>query len=234
MNDDLVALQRVDTTLDQLAHRRANLAERSTADEAIAAATAADQQLARIAARQQELATAIADAENESSRLDAERDRLNAQMKSVVVLREAEALQHELAEIASKREALDDTELEHLEEESTLSDEAAAIESQRGERDATIAAANDALRSAEADIDEETATLTTTRSELTGRIDAAVLADYESRRAHFGGVAVGTLEGKRCSGCHLDLSTSEFEQVRAAGADRPTDCPQCGRMLVVV
>ena len=42
-----------------------------------------------------------------------------------------------------------------------------------------------------------------------------MLADYERLRDHFGGVAVARLEGRRCSGCHLDLSTSEFEQLVA-------------------
>lgn len=232
MNDDLVALQRVDTTLDQLAHRRANLAERSTADEAIAAATAADQQLARIAARQQELATAISEAENESSRLDAERDRLNAQMKSVVVLREAEALQHELAEIASKREALDDTELEHLEEESRLADELAEVEAALPAIEESQASADAALAAAEAEIDAEVATLTERRSELAGRLDERALADYEAARRHHGGVAVARLDGRQCTGCNMDLSTSELERVRATAAGEVTECPNCGRLLV--
>jgi predicted nucleic acid-binding Zn-ribbon protein len=45
-------------------------------------------------------------------------------------------------------------------------------------------------------------------------------------------VAVARLEGTRCGGCHLDLSTSELDAVKAVGAGEFADCPQCGRLLV--
>jgi len=67
---------------------------------------------------------------------------------------------------------------------------------------------------------------------LVPRIDSAAIARYDRLRARLGGVAVARLDGSRCGGCHLDLSTSELEEVRAVGPGVLADCPQCGRMLV--
>jgi len=56
---------------------------------------------------------------------------------------------------------------------------------------------------------------------------------YESVRSS-AGVAVAELKGHRCEGCHLDLSAAEVDTAKdesvAAGY---TDCPQCGRLLIV-
>ena len=61
----------------------------------------------------------------------------------------------------------------------------------------------------------------------------SVLARYDRLRGNQG-VAVARLNGKRCEGCHLDLSAAEVDEVKeAAAASGVTDCPQCGRMLVV-
>ena len=71
-----------------------------------------------------------------------------------------------------------------------------------------------------------------TRADAVTRLDGGALADYERRRARLGGVAVAKLDGRRCGGCHLDLSTVELDAVKATPPGEYTDCPQCGRMLV--
>ena len=88
------------------------------------------------------------------------------------------------------------------------------------------------LAAAEAEIDEQTAELTVQRSDVVTRLDGGTLAEYERRRARLGGVAVAQLDGRRCGGCHLDLSTVELAAVKATPAGEYTDCPQCGRMLI--
>ena len=68
---------------------------------------------------------------------------------------------------------------------------------------------------------------------LVGRLDGAALERYERLRARLGGVAVARLDGSRCSGCHLDLSTQRARRRSSASAPGEfADCPQCGRLLV--
>ena len=89
-----------------------------------------------------------------------------------------------------------------------------------------------ALAAVEGEIDAEIGELTVKRADVAASLEGGVLADYERRRKHHGGVAVAQLDGRSCSGCHLDLSTSEFEKVKATVPGELAECPQCGRILV--
>ena len=87
-------------------------------------------------------------------------------------------------------------------------------------------------RAAEAAIDGELAGIGAAREAVVARLDAAHLERYERLRARLGGVAVARLDGSRCSGCHLDLSTAELSRSERRAPVELADCPQCGRMLV--
>ncbi len=232
LSDDLLELQRLDTTADQLAHRRTRLPEREPAAAANAAVQQADRRRAGIRQRLDELDRHIEALEHEGRTLTAQRDRLQTQLKTVISPREAEALMSELDALHGRHGALDDRELEHLEEQSTLADELAALDADEPARQADAAAAREALAAAEAVIDAELAEIAAARAEVVARLDAGLLAEYERLRQRLGGVAVATLDGKRCTGCNLDLSASELDQVRATPAGERTDCPECGRILI--
>ena len=232
MTDDLLELQRLDTTADQLAHRRANLPEREAARAASSALADHRRQRTEAAEREQELALAIDSFERDAEQLGAQRTRLEGQLKTVTAARQAEALLHELETIGQRRDALDDQELASLEEQSQVVEAIAALDAAQPGIEAASRGAEQALAVVEAEIDGQLASVTADREALAGRIPPDLMARYERLRSRHGGVAVARLEGSRCSGCHLDLSTTELEEVRAAGAGQLADCPQCGRMLV--
>lgn len=232
LTDDLLALQRVDSAIDQLRLRRDRLAEIETAKSADAALAANRDELTRLDARSSELEAAVAAAEAASADIDTHRARLEAQLKTIIAPREAEALMHEIDTLAARRSEIDDTELEHLEEESQLDERRAELLAAQPPLVAAAEAAAEALAAARRDIDEQVAANDTRRADLSGALAAAMLGDYEARRARQSGVAIAALEGRTCSGCHLDLSTSELEEVKRTPAGEPADCPQCGRWLV--
>ena len=59
------------------------------------------------------------------------------------------------------------------------------------------------------------------------------VSTYDRKRAAFG-VAVAALVGRQCQGCHLELSAAEIDTVKdEAAATGVTDCPDCGRLLIV-
>ncbi len=232
LTDDLLELQRVDTTLDQLAHRRGRLPERDAATAAAAALQQAERRRTELTTRNDELDAAIEGLEHDGEGLVAQRVRLEAQLKTVIAPREAEALMHELATLSGRRDALDDQELTLLEEQSTLADEVTELEQRLPGLRTGADEARAALASAETAVDDEVARLGTARETIAGRFDAGLLARYDQLRARFGGVAVAALEGSRCGGCHLDLSTTELAEVRAVPAGQLAECPQCGRLLI--
>jgi uncharacterized protein len=230
--DDLLELQRVDTTLDQLAYRRAHLPERDVAAGAESAVTVAERRRRELTTRNDELDAAVEGLEREGGVLTAQKSRLEAQMKTVIAPREAEALMHELETLAHRRDELDDRELAHLEEQSTIADELVTVDGQLPELRARLDDARGALAAAEAEVDGDVAELGAARSAVAARIDGGLQRRYEQLRARFGGVAIARLEGSRCGGCHLDLSTTELADVRAVPAGEMAECPQCGRLLV--
>ena len=160
------------------------------------------------------------------------RARFVGQLTRVGAPRAAEALLHELETIARRRDELDDQELGHLEEQSELAAEIARLDAALPGLEASAGAAGAALRAVETSVDEELAGLASSRDGVVGRLDPSMLERYERLRARFGGVAIARLDGSRCGGCHLDLSTAELATVKAVGSGEFAECPQCGRLLV--
>jgi predicted nucleic acid-binding Zn-ribbon protein len=229
----LLALQVVDTTADQLGHRR----EHSPLHDDLASASSAmrswEQRRTALRSRIDELGASIDDAERRGAELLAHRQRLEQQMKTVIAPREAEALMHEMATLTEQTDELDGGELEALEEQAALDDQLSAHllgeESLRGR----LGQADAALADEVTDIDNQLAGLSIEREELRAQVPAALLATYDRKRAAFG-VAVARLAGKQCQGCHLELSAAEIDTVKDEAADTGvTDCPDCGRLLIV-
>lgn len=230
----LLELQRVDTEADQLTHRRERLSER---DE-LAAATTAMREWEQVRSTMRERIDAlngvIEQAEKDAAEVAVHKARLEAQMKTVIAPREAEALMHEISGLDAQTDALDTSELEALEEQSEIDDRLTAhLRSESTLRDA-LGSADQALQRATSEIDVELDGLVSERVHRRAELDEATLARYDRVRSS-SGVAVAPLVGHRCAGCHLDLSAAEVDEVKdqAAAADGVGECPNCGRMLIV-
>jgi predicted nucleic acid-binding Zn-ribbon protein len=154
-------------------------------------------------------------------------------MKTVIAPREAEALMNEMATLSEQIDELDLHELESLEEQSTTDDQLVAhLQGEEALRQ-RVAQATDALAVEVGNIDRELADLADRRTELRPQLSDGLLATYDRKRAALG-VAVAPLIGKQCQGCHLELSAAEIDTVKAeAAATGVTDCPDCGRLLIV-
>jgi predicted nucleic acid-binding Zn-ribbon protein len=229
----LLALQGVDTESDQLTHRREHSALRAERARATASMREWEQRRSSLRARIDELGTSIEQSEARGAELTAHRQRLDQQLKTVIAPREAEALMHEMASLTEQVDELDGHELEALEAQASLDDELAEhLRSEEPLRE-RLRQADDALAAEVADIDQELADLAGRRDALRAQVAEAFLSTYDRKRAALG-VAVARLVGKQCQGCHLELSPAEIDTVRDEAADTGvTDCPECGRLLIV-
>lgn len=231
----LLALQAADTLADQLRHRREHLPEIEALDEAKRAVGEWERDRSALVARIDELQAVVDDAEARSAELDVKKSRLSAQLRTVIAPREAEALQAEMATIDEQRSDLDDVALAALEEQSELVDRIAEADRREGELRRRHTEAAQALDGARAAVDGESLSIADGRDALREAVDATLIARYDHLRRNQV-VAAARLEGSRCTGCHLDLSAAELDDVRAiasGAADGVADCPHCGRMLVV-
>ena len=91
----LLTLQRIDTEADQLTVRRQRLPERDDLATRTDQMTTWEKRRTQVESRLDELTTVIESAEAANAALTADRGRLEAQLKSVIAPREAEALMHE-------------------------------------------------------------------------------------------------------------------------------------------
>lgn len=229
----LLALQHIDTQSDQLIVKRERLAERDELAARSGQMTTWERRRNHIATRMDELTTAIEQAEKRNTELGADRSRLEAQMKTVIAPREAEALMHEIETINRHRDEVDDVELVALEEQSTLDDERTAHLASEESLRAAVGSADEALARACTDIDTELEQLAAQRAAAVAALEEGTVRRYESVRSS-SGVAVAKLKVHRCEGCHLDLSAAEVDTAKEEAATSGyTDCPQCGRLLVV-
>lgn len=230
----LAALQDLDTQIDQLTHRRATLPER----EALAAATEQmkhwESERTAMRNRLDELESAIERAETEAAELSTNTERLQAQLKTVIAPREAEALMHEIETLDGQRDVVETAEIEALEEQARVDDELTShLTRESSFRDA-MGSADGALAAVVSEIDADLGRLIERRNEARDRLSDSLLARYDRIRQS-SGVAVARLDGRRCEGCHLDMSAAEADDVKdeAAASGGIADCPQCGRILLV-
>lgn len=229
----LLALQATDTERDQLTHRRDHSTLREQfqqrSDELREWERRRDGLREEIDALEREI---TAD-EQRDAELGVHRTRLESQLKTVIAPREAEALMHEIAGIEAQRDQLDSAELEALERQSTLDDDLTAHLATEDDVRSAARLAGEARAAEAAEIEQALTELSARRDAQRADIPDTLLSTYDRKRAALG-VAVAPLVGKQCQGCHLELSPAEIDQVRADAADSGvTDCPECGRLLIV-
>ncbi len=228
----LLTLQDIDSALVAVANRRPRLPELAAHRAATAAVDEHRTKMAAAQARIDAAQASIEAAEHASADITTKRTRLEAQLKTVIAPREAEALMHQIATLNEQRDGLDEQELTALDEQAAGEDDLAALAATLPALEAAAAATEAELQVATATLDAEEADLHGRRPDVIAVLSAAEVAAYDRARQHFGGVAVARLEGHRCHGCHLDLSPAEMDVVKAVPADSMPECPQCGRYLV--
>jgi predicted nucleic acid-binding Zn-ribbon protein len=234
MSNSVLELQAADTMSDQLRHRREVLAEREQVQAAKNALLRWNEARTVVRRRLDELTVEIQQIEDDTAKLDKQRDRLQGQLKTVIAPREAEALQHEIATLTEQRSASDDAELAALEEHGRLEAELDELLGQEETLTTEYLSAESALAEAESDIDGELERIAERLKGLRADVDKSVLRKYDRLRKNYV-IAAAPLAGSRCEGCHLDLSAAEVDDIRDTGAanDGVAECPQCGRLLIV-
>ncbi|MFM8971359.1 MAG: zinc ribbon domain-containing protein, partial [Actinomycetota bacterium] len=98
--------------------------------------------------------------------------------------------------------------------------------------DAERASLAGAIEAAEGEIDTEIAAEQAERDAGAAVVGAALLADYEERRARNKGSGAARLTGVTCGACHLGIPVSEAEEIRRGGGATAAYCDNCGAILV--
>jgi predicted nucleic acid-binding Zn-ribbon protein len=232
--DALLALQDVDTAIDQQRHRRAHLPER-------AELTAIDGDAVRLQAAVAELTAARDEVAGRQSRLEAELAATEQRAASVnrrlyggevSASRELQALSADVDALKARASALEDQVLEVMEEREPFDARVTELSNQLASLATRRQAVAAAMATAEAAADEQLEELTSRRSEVVGSVPDDLLATYDRLRPRLNGVAVARLVGNHCDGCHLTLPSMELDRIRHLPETEFVTCDQCGRILV--
>jgi len=142
---------------------------------------------------------------------------------------EFQAIGHEIERYEKEITAIEDQELELMDQADKLKAEVAAEE-----KKATTA--KESISRQLKDLDEKAKTLTTRlealkkeRGTLADSIDEDLLDRFDRLFASKGDAAVVALEHDVCTGCHMKVTTATAMQVRVG--KEIVSCEQCGRIL---
>lgn len=229
----LFELQKVDSAIDRLDYRRRNLPEQAELDELSG----------RLSAVQRALGEQQARADDSASRqrkLDGEIESLSAKIAAeeaklfagkVNNPKELAALQSEIEYLKNRRGAVEDEDLEVMEEREEVERRLQVLSGEEKELRSSVAAQTERRDQALAAVVAQAEAEQVRRDELAAKIDADLLSTYDDLRSAKSGVAIAALVDGACQGCHMKLPAQEVAQMRRT--EGFPKCIECGRLLIV-
>ena len=230
----LLDLQAIDSTLDQLAHRKANLPE-----------VAELEQLANEQAETKDAilgaSTRASDVRREQDKLELDIDQVRQRMDrdqkrldegSVSSAKELESLQHEIASLQRRQGDLEDAELEVMEQLEGIESEVTKFEAAQERITAATADAEQRRLAALDEIAKDTEFAGQQRAVVAPKISDELIALYDKIRAQHGGIGVVAIKQRRCDGCRLEMNPTDVGRVREAAPDLVLRCEECRRIQV--
>jgi predicted nucleic acid-binding Zn-ribbon protein len=141
------------------------------------------------------------------------------------------AMAHEIERYQKEISAIEDRELELMEQQDKLKAEVAAEEKRAAGAKDSIARQVTDLEAKDRALGAQLQELMSDRAELASKIDEDVLDRFERLFTSKGDAAVVALEHDVCTGCHMKITTQTA--VRVKGGKEIVSCEQCGRILYV-
>lgn len=230
----LLQLQGIDTDIDRLEHRQAQLPEIAELASLVTSARVLADRLTAIAVEVGDLEREQRRADNdvEMVRLRALKDAELLDSGSITDPKQLTNLQSEIASLARRQSDLEDVELEVLERLDEAQKAQAVLLEQQGDLTERIAATTLSRDAALAEISAAKRDLEADRQPLLGQIPADLLALYQKLRTEKEGIGAAPLYRGRCEGCRIELTPVDIARLREAPLDEVMRCEECRRILV--
>ena len=193
-------------------------------------------QLAGAAAKLERAKTRFREIEVEKKNLEVEIaakktsiDRYKNQQLQTRKNEEYSALAHEIEASQKAISALEDRELDLMEEAEALQPEIAAAESAHKEEQAKIQKALEALAARAPNLQTRIAEVAAARKKAADGFDENLLDTYQRLFKAKSGSALVPLQHDVCTGCHMKVTSQTSVEVRSGKS--LVGCPNCGRLL---
>lgn len=231
--ENLLALQKEDSAIRRLTHRKETLpeAERLAEVNHRLAELNADIEIAR--KQTDEIAREQNRIEGEIELLDQKIQKEEKKMFSGAVSnpKELTALQTEVEALKRKKGGLEDQLLEVMVQRDQAGNTLEALERERDAADSDSQSLGATVADITGTIDAELGEHSARRDEIAATISGELLDLYDRLRADKGGIGAAALVGGTCEGCHTKLPAREVERLRNEGGLQR--CDNCRRILVV-
>ena len=146
--------------------------------------------------------------------------------------KELEQLQHEVATLRKRQEALEEIELEIMVRSEAITERTRILTTDLTSLETLKAEINQRLASASNEINTVITNKKSDREKVVVKIEKPLLDLYEKIRASSGGVAAAALVGNKCNGCNLAINAVEMERIKSLAKDELLRCEECRRILV--
>jgi predicted nucleic acid-binding Zn-ribbon protein len=232
--DRLLAVGDLDTTITQLQHKRAGLAEKAGLAAVETELSRLDSQAATATMRRAELVAVQKDLESQIATLNERRESIEQRMYAATgsSTRDLQAMSDEVRHLSQRRAELEEQELVAMVDQEPIDAELSALAAKRAPLDTKAEELRVEVAESAQDIDAQLVTAVAARATEAALLPSALAERYEALRQRLKGVGVARLIGHRCDGCHLELSSVEVERIRHQTPDALVTCDQCGRILV--
>jgi uncharacterized protein len=142
---------------------------------------------------------------------------------------EFSAMGREIERYQNESNALEDQELELMEQADVLKAQIATKEKETAAAKASIARQIEDLETKQATLGNRLENLKKEREELATKVEEDLLDRFNRLFVSKGDAAVVALEHDVCTGCHMKVTTAT--SVRVKGGREIVSCEQCGRIL---
>lgn len=230
----LLEVQGLDTTIDQLRHRRATLPAREELQAVEARLAELAVTLDETQQRRDQVARRQSEFEGELQALESRVRELEGKMYggTISASRDLQAMAGEVDSLKRRRSSLEDSILGAMDEREPIDAEVQQLENAQVEATEQADGLRAAIDDAEAEIGAEERRELQARADLVAEVPPALVEQYERIRSRSGGIGAARLVGTSCSGCHLSLPAVEVDRLKRATPDTIVLCDQCGRILV--
>lgn len=225
---DLYELQQADTGIGARKRALRELDDGSRAEEALAAAL---DKLNALKERQQSLESGLLDRELRLRGTEDERAAKSKQAYGGTISdpKQLSALEKKIAELGRTKDRLEEEILGLMEELEEAQAQVAAQQTAVDELERKTTAVKQRYEAETRRLRGELKDLQGTRDDLAGRIDAALLKQYDALREKTGGLAVAAVRRGSCEGCRVSLPSGYAPRLQAH--TELIRCENCRRIL---
>ncbi len=226
----LIQLQDLDTSLDRVRHRIAEIPDSQQAlsarlADATGAVNAVKERIAGSQAHRREI-------EKDLSAIQGRLSKFKGQLMEVKTNKEYQAMQKEMAAAEVEVRGHEDRLLDQMLEAETLAAELKAADTALKSEQADVARQEQALEQERKALDAELEHASAARQALVAQLSDETIALFERIAHGRRGLAVAEARDGLCTACHVRLRPQSFNEIRRN--DALNQCDSCTRILYFV